>query len=143
MEDTMAEGHLNVAHVTSRAGPSNFQVDIRAGRHALSADEPPALGGADGGPSPFQLLLSSLAACTTITLRMYGQRKGWPLAGVDVDLRYTKDGDADHIDRRLLLHGDLTPEQRARLAEIAEKTPVTLALRGGVSIATTLAGDPT
>src|SRR5262249_47346666 len=129
------------AHVTSRAGTADYVVDIRAGGHALSADEPPALGGANAGPSPFQLLLSSLAACTTITLRMYAQGKGWPLAGVDVDLRYTKDGDAAHIDRKLVLRGELTQEQRTRLAEIAEKTPVTLTLKGGVPITTTVQED--
>jgi len=139
----MAEGRMNVAHVTSRAGPRNYQVDIRAGHHALSADEPLALGGADAGPAPFQLLLSALAACTTITLQMFAQHKGWPLGGVDVDLRFFKDGDATQIDRTLVLHGELTPEQRARLADVAEKTPVTLALKGGVAIATTLRGDTT
>ena len=86
----MAEGRLNVAHATAHIGERNYQVDIEAGRHRLSADEPPALGGADAGPAPFQLLLSALGACTTITLRMYAQRKGWDLNGVDVDLRTPK-----------------------------------------------------
>jgi putative redox protein len=65
----MVEGRVNVAHVTSHVGQRNYQVDIRAGRHALSADEPPALGGADAGPAPFQLLLSALAAPVTLSLK--------------------------------------------------------------------------
>ena len=134
----MAEGRLNVAHATAHIGERNYQVDIEAGRHRLSADEPPALGGADAGPAPFQLLLSALGACTTITLRMYAQRKGWDLNGVDVDLRFVKEGEQAHIDRTLVLRGELAPQQRARLAEVAEKTPVTLALKGGVAIATTI-----
>ena len=78
------------------------------------------LGGKDEGAAPFQLLLSALAACTVITLRMYAQRKGWGLKGVDADLRFVKNGEQSRIDRTLVLQGDLTPEQRARLGEVAE-----------------------
>jgi len=134
----MTEDALNVAHAVAHIGEADYQVDIRAGRHRFAADEPPALGGKDAAPAPFQLLLSALAACTAITLRMYAQRKGWGLKGLDVDLRFVKDGDQSRIDRTLVLQGELTPEQRARLGEVAEKTPVTLALKGGVAIATTL-----
>jgi putative redox protein len=124
--------------VRARSGATNFEVELRAGRHELLADEPAVLGGADAGPSPFQLLLCSLAACTSITLRMYAQRKGWPLAAVEIDLRYTKEGEAGHIARTIAVDGELSAEQRTRLAEIVEKTPVTLALKSGVAIATTL-----
>jgi putative redox protein len=134
----MAESPQHLAHVRARSGATNFEVELRAGRHELLADEPAVLGGADAGPSPFQLLLCSLAACTSITLRMYAQRKGWPLAAVEIDLRYTKEGEAGHIARTIAVDGELSAEQRTRLAEIAEKTPVTLALKSGVAIATTL-----
>ena len=82
-------------------------------------------------------MLSGLDACTAITLRMYAERKGWPLAGVDVKLTYVvKDRDSRWIDRLITLHG-INDDQRAGLAEIAEKTPVTRAVRAGTEIRTT------
>jgi putative redox protein len=114
-----------------------YAVKIRAGHHTLTADEPVSAGGGDAGASPFGLLLSSLGACTAITLRMYTERKKWPLAAIDVRLTYRWEGDAPHIDRDLTLMG-LDAEQRARCAEIAEKTPVTRALKRGIQIKTTL-----
>jgi putative redox protein len=119
------------------AADEPYAVKIRAGHHALVADEPVSAGGGDAGASPFGLLLSSLGACTAITLRMYTERKKWPLAAIDVRLTYRWEGDAPHIDRDLTLMG-LDAEQRARCAEIAEKTPVTRALTRGIPIKTTL-----
>lgn len=114
-----------------------YAVELRSGHHRLIADEPASVGGGDAGPSPFALLLSSLGACTAITLRMYAERKGWPLSRVDVRLAYRVKGDAPQIERRLRLDG-LDAEQRAHCAEIAEKTPVTRALKRGIAIETTL-----
>ena len=115
-----------------------YRVDIRAGRHRLVADEPAELGGGDLGPSPMGLMLSALVACTATTLRMYAGRKGWPLAGIEVDVRYHPgDPKCTAIERTITLPGDLTDEQRRRLAEIAERTPVTLAISRGTPIATT------
>jgi len=119
------------------AADAPYAVRIRAGHHALVADEPAGAGGGDAGASPFGLLLSSLGACTAITLRMYAERKKWPLTGVHVRLTYRWEGDAPRIDRDLTLKG-LDTEQRARCAEIAEKTPVTRALKRGIAITTTL-----
>ena len=119
------------------AAAAPYAVKIRAGHHSLVADEPVSVGGGDAGASPFGLLLSSLGACTAITLRMYTERKKWPLAGINVRLTYRWEGDTPHIDRDLTLEG-LDAEQRARCAEIAEKTPVTRALKHGVEIKTTL-----
>jgi putative redox protein len=127
-----------MAHAKAHIGQANWASTITSGRHSLVADEPEALGGADAGLAPFPLLLASLGACTTITLRMYAVRKGWPLEAVDVDLHYQAEGEARAITRILTLTGDLDDSQRTRLADIAERTPVTLALKGGVPITTSL-----
>ena len=123
------------APVTSEDKPYGVRID--AGGHALRGDEPVGQGGADTGPPPFGLLLSGLGACTAITLRMYAERQGWPLAGVEVKLTYVvKDRNNRWIDRLITLHG-VDAGQRAKLAEIAEKTPVTRAVRAGTEIRTT------
>jgi putative redox protein len=127
-----------MARVAASISAARYRVSIRAGSHDLLADEGPALGGGDEGPNPYDLLLASLGACTAITLKMYGERKGWPLAGVDVALSFHH-GLRGRIDRRLTLHGDLDGEQKSRLAEIAERTPVTLTLKAGVDIDTRIA----
>jgi putative redox protein len=126
-----------VAGAVATLGAARYSVDLRAGHHRLVADEPVAAGGGDAGPSPFGLLLSSLGACTAITLRMYAERKAWPLTGIEVALTYRWKGDVPAIERRLRLDG-LDDAQRARCAEIAEKTPVTRALKRGIEIKTTL-----
>jgi putative redox protein len=119
-----------------------YSVRIDAGGHALRADEPVDHGGGDTGPPPFGLLLSGLGACTAITLRMYAERKDWPLNGVDVQLTYVvKDRKAQWIDRVITVHGPLNDYQRRKLAEIAEKTPVTRAVRAGTDIRTTVDSD--
>ena len=127
-----------VAGAIAKLGTARYAVTIRTGHHTLVADEPASAGGADAGASPFGLLLSSLGACTAITLRMYAERKKWPLAGVKVRLVYRWRGEDPLIERELTLDGPLDEAQRARCAEIAEKTPVTRALRRGIEIRTTL-----
>jgi len=124
------------ATVTSEEKPYGVRID--AGGHVLHGDEPADHGGADTGPPPFGLLLSGLGACTAITLRMYAERQSWPLAGVDVKLAYiVKDRNSRWIDRLITVHG-VDEGQRAKLAEIAEKTPVTKAVRAGTEIRTTV-----
>ncbi len=127
---------LAVVHLTS--GAAKYEQRIRAGRHEVVADEPPSLGGADAGLPPYGLLCASLAACTSITLQMYADRKGWDLGQVKVDLEMTRDGDVERIARTIEVGPQVTAEQRARLTEIADKTPVTKTLRKSVEIATTL-----
>ena len=134
----MVEARRIIARAHATLGVVNYKVDLLAGRHPLSADEPATRGGADAGPAPYELLLSGLAACTAITLRMVAERKGWALSAVDVDARLSREGDHARIDRTLSLQGELTPEQKTRLLEVAEKTPVTLTLKNGIEITTTL-----
>ena len=125
------------AMVTSEDKPYAVRVD--AGGHALRGDEPVDHGGGDTGPRPFGLLLSGLGACTAITLRMYAERKNLALDGVDVQLTYTvKDRATRWIDRVITVRGALDDKTRSKLAEIAEKTPVTKAARAGTEIHTTL-----
>jgi putative redox protein len=131
----------HVARATGSTGSTTpaYRVDLRVGAHQLTADEPAAAGGGDLGPSPFGLVLSGLAACTATTLRMYAARKGWELARVDVDVRYdVADAGQAVIARTITVPADLDPEQHQRLADVAERTPVTLAIRRGVPITTIL-----
>jgi putative redox protein len=127
-----------MAHVTVTSD-FHFAQQIASGHHRLTADEPIALGGSDSGVSPYELLLASLGACTSITLRMYAGRKEWELGKITVGLRYsTRDDQKGHIDRRLSFSKPLTAEQTQRLLEIAAKTPVTKTLSGGITIDTTI-----
>ena len=132
----------DIQHAIARAqgttGATDYQVAIHAGRHDITADEPPIRGGTDAGPAPYDLVLSGLVACTAITLRMYAQRKGWSLVGVRVEATLVKRGDTSHVDRRLWLQGDLTLDQEAGLLAIAERTPVTLTLKNGLEMRTEL-----
>jgi putative redox protein len=119
-------------------GPA-YATRITAGRHSLVCDEPVGGGGADAGPSPFHYLLSGLIACTAITLRMYADRKGWAVRAIGVEATYHHIKDGAYIDRVLTLDGDFDEAARARLADIAERTPVTLAVKGGTEVRTTVA----
>lgn len=141
------EGILRV----SEADPAGFLQDIQSGpRHHLLADEPLAYGGTDRGLSPYGLVAAGLGACTSMTIRMYARRKGWPLAHVSVDVSHDKvhaqdaGGEAakiDHFHRVVRLSGDITPDQRAKLLEIADKCPVHRTLHATARITTMLA-DP-
>jgi putative redox protein len=131
----MSAGAPIVADATITMGATHYQVEIATGGHRLTADEPTHGGGGDAGASPFGLLLASLGACTAITLRMYAERKQWPLGAITVALAYRWQDDVPVIERSVTLAG-LDAAQRARCAEIAEKTPVTRALKRGIEIKT-------
>ena len=129
----MSDDTLRVAVSGNGAGKYGQRLDD--GRHVLTADEPAALGGDDAGPSPHELLLMALGACTAITLRMYAARKGWALEDVSVALSLTSKPE-ERIERRVTLTGTLDAAQRARLIEIANACPVHRTLTRGVPIAT-------
>lgn len=132
--------------MTATVGPRGFQTGIVAGDHQLIADEPAAAGGGDAGPTPYDLLLGSLAGCTAMTLRMYATRKNWPLDGAEVSVRTSRshaldcDGCADNtlpklvIERRIDLRGALSAEQRGRLLAIADRCPVKQMLDPGIDV---------
>lgn len=130
----------------SETGQGKFQQAIRAGRHTLIADEPMAQGGDDSGPTPYDLVLAGLGACTAMTLRLYADHKGLPLERVSVTLKHarihaadcedceTKEGKIDRIERLLTLTGNLDDAQRKRLLEIADKCPVHRTLTSEIDI---------
>lgn len=131
-----------MAHARASIETTNYKTAIATGHqrhHKLTADEGPELGGKDAGPAPYDLLTSALGACTVITLRMYAERKNWSVTAVHADVHFSRDGDKQRIDRVLTIEGRIDDEQRKRMADIAERTPVTLTLKGGLEIRTTLA----
>jgi putative redox protein len=131
------------------ASESGLAQEIVSGTHRWRADEPPPYG-TDTGPSPYELLLASLGACTSMTLRLYAQRKGWDLQRVIIRLQHsrihaedcidceTKDGYLDRIDRKIDVTGNLDEAQKRRLAEIAEHCPVHKTLKSEINIRTSL-----
>jgi putative redox protein len=140
-----SEGTVIVTETTVRG----YTQQIAAGRHRLVADEPRPIGD-DIGPTPYDLLLAGLGACTSITVRMYADRKRWPLERTRVTLRHsrihakdcadceTSTAWIDHIDCDVELTGDLDDTQRQRLLHIAERCPVHQTLTSEVHIATSL-----
>lgn len=130
------------------SGEGKFTELMLDGRHRLVADEPVAAGGNDRGPGPYELLLMALGACTTMTLRLYADRKRWPLERVSVRLRHakihaedcadceTKQGMLDRIERVIEIEGALDPAQRQRLMEIADMCPVHRTLTSEIKIET-------
>ncbi len=115
------------AVVVQENGQGRYQQTVIVGEHRLIADEPVSVGGADAGPAPIEFVMAGLGACTSMTLRMYAERKALPLTRVHIELSHQKievDGvSRDRILRTITLGGDLTPEQRARMLEIAGRCP--------------------
>ena len=135
--------------IVTETGPGAYTQQITAGRHQLVADEPQPIGD-DEGPTPYDLLLAALGACTSMTVRMYARRKGWQLDRIQVTLRHrrihaqdcadceTKVGWISHIDRAIEITGDLDDSQRQQLMQIAARCPVHQTLTSEVDIATSL-----
>ena len=141
------EGVVRVSEVD----PEGFLQDVTAGpRHYTRADEPKSQGGTDAGMTPYQFLAAGLGACTSMTIRIYARRKGWPLEHVSVDVTHdkihaadcahcrTQEGKIDRLRRRITLTGALDDDQRERLLEIADKCPVHRTLNSEVDIETEL-----
>jgi putative redox protein len=137
--------------VTVRGSGASFAQEIVAGPHHLRADEPLTAGGTDTGPTPYDLLLAALGACTSMTVGIYARRKSWPLEKIAVRLQHskihaqdcadceTKEVFLDRIDRELEFTGPLNPEQRLKLLEIAERCPVHRTLMSKINIRSWLA----
>lgn len=113
-----------------------FAQDVEVAGHRLRADEISEKGGDDSGPAPHELLLAALGSCTAMTLKVYAERKGWPLTNVAIALNGTQTDLGLVITRRFTLEGDLDAEQRQRLIEIADKCPVHKTLMGEITIRT-------
>ena len=122
--------------VVARVGASGFRTEISSRSHTFVADEPHSLGGTDEGPTPYEYLLGALSGCMAMTLRMYANRKRWPLESVEISLRSarshgsdcqdceTEDVGINRIERRIVLAGPLADDQKKRLLEIADRCPV-------------------
>lgn len=149
-EATTPERDLRDNRVVVRTGKIGYQTEIKVNEHRLIADEPIAIGGADTGPNPYGYLVAALGACTSITLRMYADRKGWPLDSTVVRLKHekvhaddcreceTQSRQVDSIEREIELVGALSEEQRKRLLQIADRCPVHHTLQSKVHIETRL-----
>jgi putative redox protein len=145
--DTESERNKSADVIVSGEG-SGFAQQILTGPYQLTADEPDSVGGTGTGPSPYDFLLIALGSCTSMTVGMYARQKKWPLERVTVWLRHsrvyardcteceTQEGMLDRIEREVRFEGPLTPEQRSRLLEIANKCPVHRTLTSEISIRT-------
>lgn len=125
--------HERIA-IVSENGQGPFGADVRVGAHHLIADEPVSVGGMGAGPDPYEFLLAGLGACTTMTIRLYAQRKGLPLDRVEVSVRHipASASGPDVFERVIRLQGELDGASRQRLLEIADRCPVSRTLsRGG------------
>ncbi|PVX30373.1 OsmC family protein [Sphingomonas pokkalii] len=135
-------GPLALDAVARDTGAGKFQVAVQVAGTALLLDEPVSVGGMGSGPTPYQLLASALAACTTMTLRVYALQKGWPVTGIRTLAGHQRQAGivpADLFTRRIEIDGDLDAAQRARLLEIADRCPVHRTLTGGARVETELA----
>lgn len=132
-------------------GEADFMARMTNGPHELIADEPLDLGGGDQGPAPYDLLLMSLGACSLITMKMYANRKGWPVDDIHMELTHRKEKESreeggtvvrDVVEKSIRVEGDLSEEQVARLLQISAMCPVHRTLQSPTEIVTSKALDP-
>ncbi len=126
----------------SETGEGRYQVRVSAPGATFLADEPVEAGGLGSGPNPYDLLASALGACTAMTIRLYAERKGWPLNQAEVRVLHANLGARDRFAREIVLHGPLDNDQRARLLDIANRCPVHRTLERGSEIITVLSQPP-
>ena len=119
---------------TASIASTHYRVELQNGRHEFSADEPKDIGGEDTGPAPDELLEASLASCTAITLRMYADRKNWPVAEIMVTVILERKDNKTIFSREIVLNGTVDEGQRQRLLEIAKACPVSKTLLGEIEI---------
>ncbi|MEZ5537486.1 MAG: OsmC family protein [Thiolinea sp.] len=132
MNPQAKDPHSVVSTLRSNKG---YICDINTRTHELVADEPVPLGGEDQGPTPYEYLKAALGSCTAITLRMYAERKKWPLDGVSVIVRHSRDSNKESVfERDIKLEGALDKDQRLRLMAIADRCPVHKTLSHGATI---------
>jgi putative redox protein len=131
---------MSLKTLTATLGSDRFATVMSTRQHTLVADEPVELGGQDSAADPYEYLMAALASCTAITVRMYADRKEWPLEGVDVEVAMAG-GQTPTLARTLHLRGALDVAQRARLLQIADACPISKMLTAGVSMTSALAGD--
>ncbi|WP_433956549.1 bifunctional alpha/beta hydrolase/OsmC family protein [Brevundimonas diminuta] len=130
--------------VASETLAGKFQLTVRSGKHTLFADEPELVGGLGSGLSPYELVSAGLAACTVMTMRLYANRKGFPLERATTTVRHEKVADMmppDRFTRTIVLEGPLSDDQRARILEIADRCPVDLTLVRGSDVQTELSSN--
>ena len=131
-------------------GNDNYKTVMNAGNHELISDEPEKVGGKDLGPDPYDYLLMSLGSCSVITMRMYAERKEWPVEDIYIELRHFKDhaedcedcddpkARIDKIEKEIIIKGDLSNDQIERLLEISKKCPVHRTLLNDIEIKSTV-----
>ncbi len=127
-----------IESATALIARTQYQTIVNSGGHAIVADEPAKADGTDTGMNPFSLLLASLASCTVITLRMYINRKMWPIDEIKADIEMFKTVSGTQIETKLSFKGEISVEQRDRLLKIADACPVHKILVGSISINTTI-----
>ncbi|HUE41644.1 MAG TPA: OsmC family protein [Chthoniobacterales bacterium] len=135
-------------HVIVQGDAKGFAQKVQIGSYHLTADEPVSYGGTDSGPSPYDLILAALGACTSMTIGLYARKRSWPVQRISVSLWHskihakdcddceTKEGRIDRIEMEIYVDGELTDEQRAKLMEIAGKCPVHQTLTSEINIKT-------
>ncbi len=145
-EDALAVDAADTARWVSARVERGYRTALAARTHDIVADEPLDLGGTDEGMTPYELLLASLSSCMALTLRMYADRKGWPLEGASIHLRTAPAREPDRevlaagarsvtrIERRIELRGALSDDQRARLVDIADRCPIKRNIEAGLQV---------
>lgn len=137
------------AWITCHVGKTGFHTDFVARSHTLAGDEPVSFGGTDSGPTPYEFLLMALGGCTVMTLRLYADRKKWPLEQATVSVRQARPHEPDcetcesdavgveRIERKIELVGPLSDDQRSRLMKVADRCPVQQTFDRGITVETT------